>query len=273
MKWAGRNGSLSGEAQPEKHLRLFLLKMFPTVFALEDCGYFFSRTPQRYLLFEGGRLLCVLFILSWKARLHRQLDATCLDPQSDVLSALPHLSQHGTLGNSGGLLQHAHVVLQVPDGHLHHLQVALDFLQLLLLLHPHLLQQAALLVMQDLVESLEVPFDACLQIFPDSLHSKRKNDQPSCQNASILLATSFFCHKVCWAIKTLHNICHKEQLELHHKCKKVWIHQQILKPAGTFCIRKRTAAPSARQIAAMPRQRHKCRALQLRHSILLLHAE
>lgn len=109
-----------------------------------------------------------------KGCVRRQLDATCADPQLDVLSAPAHLGQHGALGGGGGLLQHTHVLLQLPDGRLHGLQVALDLVQLLLLLRPQLLQQAALLVVQDLVESSELPFDARLQIFPDSLRGKRE---------------------------------------------------------------------------------------------------
>lgn len=117
--------------------------------------------------------MCFIYLIL-NGRVRRQLDATCADPQLDVLSAPPHLGQHGTLGGGGGLLQHAHVLLQLPDGRLHGLQVALDFVQLLLLLRPQLLQQAALLVVQDLVESSELTFDARLQVFSDSLRGKRE---------------------------------------------------------------------------------------------------
>lgn len=98
----------------------------------------------------------------------------CMSLQFDSCFELrSHLGHHHVLSVSAGLLQGSYVVLQIPHGQLSCLKVALDFLQLLLLLLPELLQHHALLVVQDLMESSEFPADACLQICPDSLQQRR----------------------------------------------------------------------------------------------------
>lgn len=98
----------------------------------------------------------------------------CMSSQFDsCFERRSHLGHHHILGVSASPLQGSYVVLQVPRGQLSRLEVTLDFLQLLLLLLPELLQHHALLILQDLMESPEFTADACLQICPGSLQQIR----------------------------------------------------------------------------------------------------
>lgn len=80
---------------------------------------------------------------------------------SKLLSRI-HLCQHHALGDGARLLQHCHVLSQLLYGQFEGLQVALDLLQLLLLLPPQLFQYARLLVVQYLMEGSELTFDPSL---------------------------------------------------------------------------------------------------------------
>lgn len=98
----------------------------------------------------------------------------CVSSQFDSCFELrSHLGHHHILSVGASLLQGSYVVLQIPHGQLGCLELALDFLHLLLLLLPELLQHRALLVVQDLMERSEFPADARLQIRPDSLQQRR----------------------------------------------------------------------------------------------------
>lgn len=102
------------------------------------------------------------------------LMSDCMSSQFDsCFERRSHLGHDHILSVNASPLQGSYVVLQVPHGQLSRLEVALDFLQLLLLLLPELLQHHALLIVQDLMESSEFTADACLQICPDSLQQIR----------------------------------------------------------------------------------------------------